>query len=686
MEEDDIDRIRNIGIVAHIDAGKTTTTERILYYAGETHKLGEVDQGTTETDFDEEEQRRGITIHSAAVSCRWNDFAINVIDTPGHVDFTAEVERSLRVLDGAVVIFCGQGGVEAQSETVWRQADRYHVPRVCYINKLDRIGADFSRVVRQMGQRLSCRPVPVCFPDGHEGDFSGVVDLVEMQLVTFEEDSLGARMQRTDIPDELAEEARSRREALVEGVADFDNVLLEKYLEGEDIAADDLRRAIRAGTLAAKIVPVFCGSSLRNKGVQLLLDGICHYLPGPRDVGAVRAFDPKKNKSVECKPKKNEPLAALAFKITSDAHKELVWLRIYSGRLRVGTRVLNPRLHKKEIVSAIFHVHAAKKERIESAGPGDIVAITGTKVTVTGDTLCDTHHEILLESVKFPSTVISMAMEPKSTGDRSRLIDVLTRLAKEDPTFEWRSDEETGQLIVSGMGELHLEVLRHRMERDFSVPANVGRPRVAYKETLRGRTRATGRIDQIVGNRRLYAEVTADFEVIRSNRAIVVDLDLPNDLVPARFCASIEQGLADAVRTGIETGYPMINVHATVVDAKYDPGDPNEMAFEAAAAHALETAARNVGVDLLEPIMQVEVTLPEEYLGDVVSDLNARRGEIQGMEPIDGTRVVSCVAPLREMFGYANALRSISQGRAVYSMEPLEYRAVPEKIAAKILM
>ena len=686
MTEGDISRIRNIGIVAHIDAGKTTTTERILYYAGQTHKLGEVDRGTTETDFDEEEQRRGITIHSAAVSCRWDDYAINIIDTPGHVDFTAEVERSLRVLDGAVVIFCGQGGVEAQSETVWRQADRYHVPRICYINKLDRVGADFSRVVDQMAQRLSCRPVPVSFPDGHEGEFSGIVDLVEMQLLTFEEDSLGARMQRADIPEELLDEARSRHEALIEGVADFDNVLLEKYLDGEDVTPEDLHRAIRAGTLAAKIVPVFCGSSLKNRGVQPLLDGICHYLPSPRDIGAVRALDPKKNKPVECKPKKGEPLAALAFKITSDSHQELVWLRIYSGRLRAGTRVLNARLRKKEIVSAIFHVHAAKKERIESAGPGDIVAVAGPRVTVTGDTLCDTHHEILLESVQFPSTVIAMAMEPKSTGDRGRLIDVLTRLAKEDPTFEWRSDEETGQLIVSGMGELHLEVLRHRMERDFKVAANVGRPRVAYKETLRGKTRATGRIDQLAGSRRLYAEVTADFDVARSNRPIVVSFDLPKDLVPGPFLASIEQGFADAVRTGIETGYPMINVNVTVIDAKFDPGDSNEMAFEAAAGHALEAAARNVGIDLLEPIMQVEVTLPEEYLGDVVGDLNARRGEIQAMEPIDGTRVVSCVAPLGEMFGYANALRSITQGRAAYSMAPLEYRAAPEKVAAKILM
>jgi len=596
------------------------------------------------------------------------------------------VERSLRVLDGAVVIFCGQGGVEAQSETVWRQADKYRVPRICYINKLDRIGADFSRVVDQMAQRLSCQPVPVCFPNGHEAGFSAIVDLVEMKLLTFEEDSLGARMQRTDIPEELAEEAHSRREALIERVADFDNVLLERYVDGADVTADDLRRAIRAGTLAAKIVPVFCGSSLKNKGVQPLLDGICHYLPSPLDVGAVRAFDPKKKKPVQCKPRKKDPLAALAFKITSDAHQELVWLRVYSGRLRVGTRVLNARLHKKEIVSAIFHVHAAKKERVESAGPGDIVAIAGTRVTVTGDTLCDTHHEVLLENVQFPSTVISMAMEPKSTGDRGRLIDVLTRLAKEDPTFEWRSDEETGQLVVSGMGELHLEVLRHRMERDYKVPANVGRPRVAYKETLREKTRATGRIDQLAGNRRLYAEVTADFEVVRSNRPIVVDFDLPEGLVPTQYIARIEQGFADAVRTGIETGYPMINVHATVVDAKFDASDPNEMAFEAAAAHALEAAAREVGVDLLEPIMKIEVTLPEMYLGDVVSDLNARRGEIQAMEPIDGTHVVSCIAPLGEMFGYANGLRSLSQGRAVYAMEPLEYRAVPEKIAAKILM
>ena len=690
MKDRDVDRIRNIGIVAHIDAGKTTTTERILYYAGETHRMGEVDDGTTETDFDEEEQERGITIRSAAVTCQWKDTRINIIDTPGHVDFTAEVERSLRVLDGAVVIFCGVGGVEAQSETVWRQADKYHVPRICYINKLDRLGADFGRVVDQMAGRLSCTPVPLMIPVGRESEFSGVIDLLEMKLLTFDETSLGTRVTPNDVPEELRAEATRHREALIEKVADHSNAVMEKYLEGEPVTVDDLRVAIRAGTLAAQIVPVLCGSSLKNKGVQPLLDAICAYLPSPRDKGAVKAYDVAKGEEVEraCDP--SEPLTALAFKITSDAHQELVWLRVYSGRLRTSTRVLNARVRKKENVTAIFQVQAARRERIEAALPGDIVAVAGPKVTRTGDTLCDTRHEVLLESVTFPSTVISMAMEPRSSGDRDRLIEVLDRLSREDPTFEWRSDEETGQLIVSGMGELHLDVLRHRMERDFRVSANVGQPRVAYKETLRRPTRAIGRIDQMAGNKRLFAEVTIDFEVVSTNRPIVVEFDAGPDVVTAPFVqTSIEEGLQDAVRTGIETGYPMINVHATVKDWSLDPGDgsdANEMAFQAAATRALEKAAREGGVDLLEPIMDVEVTLPEQYLGDVVGDLNARRAEIRSIDVIDGTRVIACVVPLREMFGYANALRSATQGRAVYAMEPFEYRVVPEKLASKILI
>ncbi|MFH0963299.1 MAG: elongation factor G [Planctomycetota bacterium] len=686
MERVPIEKVRNIGIVAHIDAGKTTTTERILYYAGETHRLGEVDEGTTETDFEEEEQERGITIKSAAVSCNWAGHRINIIDTPGHVDFTAEVERSLRVLDGAVVIFCGVGGVEAQSETVWRQADKYRVPRICYVNKLDRVGADLWRVMEQMRKRLSCTPVVTTLPIGAEGEFRGVVDLVEMQEVYFDEESAGVRVIREEIREERRREARRGREALVEAVADFDAELTRKYVEGLEVEAADLRRAIRAATLSAKLVPVLCGASLRNKGVQLLLDAIPAYLPSPLDIGPVRAFDPKKEKTVERRPDPKEPLTALAFKVTSDAHQEYVWVRVYSGRLKCGTRVANPRAHKKEVITGIYHVQASRHERTDEAGPGEIVAVTGPKATSTGDTLCDTHHEVYLESVQFPSTVISMAMEPKSVRDRDRMLDVLARLAREDPTFEWHSDEETGQLIVSGMGELHLDVLKNRMERDFRVTANVGQPRVAYKETLKRAVRGEGKVEQMVGARRLYAQVAIDFDVVSSNRPIEVEFAVAETQIPKQFQSSVEQGLADAVRTGIKTGYPMINVRARVVGGAYDSRDSNEVAFQGAAGRALEHAAHAAGVQLLEPIMRVQVTIPVEYLGDVMSDLNSRRAEIERIEQFDGTRVVECVVPLSEMFGYASTLRSISQGRAVYTMEPLEYRVVPDRIAAKILM
>ena len=686
MGEESIERVRNIGIVAHIDAGKTTTTERILYYTGETHKLGEVDEGTTETDFEEEEQERGITIRSAAVSCTWGGYRINIIDTPGHVDFTAEVERCLRVLDGAVVIFCAVGGVEAQSETVWRQADKYRVPRICLVNKLDRVGSDVFRVVAQMRRRLSCVPVMLNLPIGREGDFRGVIDLVEMKALRFEENSAGVRVVSDEIGEDLLTEARKHRDALIEAVADFSNELMETYVEGREAKPAEIRSAVRRGTLGAKIVPVLCGSSLRNKGVQPLLDAVGSYLPSPLDVGVVRAYDPRKEKTVERKPSEKEPLTALAFKITSDVHQELVWTRIYSGVMRSGSRVVNARLGKKEIVTGLYHVQASRRIRLEKAGPGEIVAVTGLKLTGTGDTLCDIHHEVLLEGVQFPSTVISMAVEPKSVRDRDRLVEVLDRLSREDPTFDWRSDEDTGQLIVSGMGELHLEVLKHRMEREFNVAVNVGTPRVAYKETLKSGVRAKGTLEQMAGIRRLFAQVVIDFEVESNNRGIVVEFAVEKESIPKQYIGSVEQGLCDAVRTGIETGYPMMNVHATVVGGAYHPTDSNDVAFQAAAARALEAAAQKVGVDLLEPIMRVEVTLPVEYLGELMSDLNSRRAEVKRIDDIDGSRVVACVVPLSEMFGYASVLRSISQGRAVYAMEPLEYRIVPERIAAKILM
>jgi len=686
MAEPSIEQVRNIGIVAHIDAGKTTTTERILFYTGETHKLGEVDEGTTETDFEEEEQERGITIRSAAVSCRWGEYRINIIDTPGHVDFTAEVERCLRVLDGAVVIFCGVGGVEAQSETVWRQADKYRVPRICYVNKLDRVGSDVFRVMEQMRRRLSCKPVMLNLPIGREGNFRGVIDLVEMKALYFEEDSSGGRMITKEIDTDLRKEAQTQRETLIEAVADFSNELMEAYVEGGDAKAEEIRSAVRRGTLEAQIVPVLCGSSLRNKGVQPLLDAVGWYLPNPLDVGAVRAYDPRKEKTVNRKPSEKEGLAALAFKVISDVHQELVWARIYSGVMRSGSRVINSRVGRKEIVTGLYHVQASRRVRLTKAGPGEIVAVTGLKLTGTGDTLCDVHQEVLLEGVQFPSTVISMAIEPKAVRDRDRMVDVLGRLSREDPTFEWRSDEETGQLIVSGMGELHLEVLQHRMEREFNVAANVGTPRVAYKETLRRAVRATGTLEQMAGTRRLFAEVVIDFEVESHNRGIVVEFEVDKESIPKQYVGSVEQGLLDAVRTGIETGYPMMNVRARVVGGAYHPTDSNEVAFQAAAARALEAAAQIVGVDLLEPIMRVEITLPVEYLGEVMSDLNSRRAEVKRIEDIDGSRVVACVVPLNEMFGYASVLRSITQGRAAYTMEPLEYRIVPERIAAKILL
>jgi elongation factor G len=679
-----VERRRNIGIIAHIDAGKTTVTERILFYTGKEHRMGEVHEGTAKMDWMPEEQQRGITITSAATTTRWGDCEITIIDTPGHVDFTAEVERSLRVLDGAVVVFDGVEGVEAQSETVWHQADRYGVPRVAFINKMDRVGADFHGSVAQVRERLAAHPVVVALPLGVDSGLKGVIDLMAMKAVVFDEESQGVEYALEDIPDEMSKAAAAAREEMVERICDADERTMEKYLAGGYTTAD-LKAGLRRATIANKAVPVLCGAAFKNKGVQTLLDAVCDYLPAPTDVPPVTGVHPKTGNPVErhCDP--DEPFAGLAFKIAADPHGDLTYVRVYSGRVKTGQRMWNPERQQRETATRLWHMHAEERIRIEAAEAGDIVAIVGLKYTVTGDTLCDQTHQVTLERIRFPETVLSMAVEPKTTADRDQLGETLAKMSREDPTFRWKVDDETGQMIVSGMGELHLDIIKSRMLREYNVAANFGEPRVAYKETIRSAVKVEGRLIRQTGGHGQYAVVEIEFEPAGDTLAVEFVNKIRGAAIPTEYISSVEEGVIEAARAGGITGYPVINIRATLVDGKWHPVDSSDLAFSAAGGLALRAALERAGTVLLEPIMRLEVRVPEDYLGDTINELSSRKAEISELETKGKLRVVHCFAPLRNMFGYASRLRSVTQGRGTYAMEPARYSAAPQGVVDSVL-
>ncbi|MER5950903.1 elongation factor G [Streptomyces sp. NPDC001904] len=696
----DLAKVRNIGIMAHIDAGKTTTTERILFYTGVSYKIGEVHDGAATMDWMEQEQERGITITSAATTCHWplenDDYTINIIDTPGHVDFTVEVERSLRVLDGAVTVFDGVAGVEPQSETVWRQADRYGVPRICFVNKLDRTGAEFHRCVDMIVDRLGATPLVMQLPIGAEADFQGVVDLVTMKAFVWSaEAAKGEAYDIVDIPATHTEAAEEYRGKLLEAVAENDEEMMELFLEGTEPTVEQLHAAVRRITIASgkggdtTVTPVFCGTAFKNKGVQPLLDAVVRYLPTPLDVEAIEGHDVKDPEVVvKRKPSDDEPLAALAFKIMSDPHLgKLTFVRVYSGRLESGTAVLNPVKGKKERIGKIYRMHANKREEIESVGAGDIVAVMGLKQTTTGETLCDDKQQVILESMDFPAPVIQVAIEPKSKGDQEKLGVAIQRLSEEDPSFQVHSDEETGQTIIGGMGELHLEVLVDRMKREFRVEANVGKPQVAYRETIR---KAVERVDYThkkqTGGTGQFAKVQIAIEPIEGGEASYEFVNkVTGGRIPREYIPSVDAGAQEAMQFGILAGYEMTGVRVTLLDGAYHEVDSSELAFKIAGSQAFKEAARKASPVLLEPMMAVEVTTPEDYMGDVIGDINSRRGQIQAMEERSGARVVKGLVPLSEMFGYVGDLRSKTSGRASYSMQFDSYAEVPRNVAEEII-
>jgi elongation factor G len=675
--------MRNIGIIAHIDAGKTTTTERILFYTGKEHRMGEVHEGTATMDWMEEERERGITITAAATTTYWRGHRINIIDTPGHVDFTAEVERSLRVLDGAIGVFDGVNGVEAQSYSVWRRADRYRVPRLAFVNKVDRTGAEFERVVEEIEEQLKANPLVVTFPIGRERDFRGVVDVVRRCALYFDEDSLGKTVTEGAVPEDEQVALEMWRERLIDKLTAVDDHLLEKVLAGGEPSPEDLVASIRRATLAVKVTPTYAGAALRNKGIQPILDGVIDFLPSPLDVGAVEGFDPEKpERKIHRKPSHDEPLCALAFKTQSTPHGELTYLRIYSGRIEAGDMVFNPREQKKERVNQLLLMHANERTRIDEAGAGEIVAAVGLKFTVTGDTLCPAHHPIVLERMNFPETVISMAIEPKTTADRERLIDALRKLAREDPTFEMRIDEETGQTLISGMGELHLDVLAHRIAREFKIDARIGKPRVSYRQTIAGPAEGRGLFEREVGQKKLFGAVTLRVEPWEpppgSKDRVVFDAGaLRAGALPREFLKSIEDGARSAALGGGTLGYPIINVRIRVLDAEYRPQESSDVAYNAAATFAFNEACEKAGLKLLEPVMAIEVQTPDEYYGNIVNDLQGRRAEIADMDVHGDMRVLRGIVPLAEMFGYSTTIRSLSQGRASFTMEPHAYAEAP---------
>jgi len=679
-------RTRNIGIIAHIDAGKTTTTERILYYTGKTHRMGNVDEGTTVTDWMDQERERGITITAAAVTCVWREHQINIVDTPGHIDFTAEVQRSLRVLDGGIVIFDAVAGVEPQSETVWRQADRFGVPRVCFVNKMDRVGADFKRTVDMIRERLGAEPAVIQLPLGKESDFEGVIDLLEERAWVFPPEELGARQEEVPIPPEMIEEVRRQRERLIEQIAEVDDEILGRYLEEEPITVDQLRAALRRATIAGTLVPVLCGSALRNKGIQPLLDAVVDYLPSPVDIPPIRGVNPYTDKEEPRWPDPKGPLAALAFKIVSDPYVgRLAYLRIYSGTLRNGMVVHNANRKRKERIGRLLRMRANHREDIEEVEAGDIAAVLGLKHTFTGETLCDPKAPIILEPITFPEPVISVAIEPRTQADQDRMSEALQRLAEEDPTFRVKIDEQTGQTIISGMGELHLEVLVERMLREFKVKANVGRPQVTYKETITRPVRAEGRFIRQAGGRRQYGHVWLALEPLEEGQRFVFENQAREEAVPAEFVPAVEQGVREAMESGVLAGYPLVGIKVTLVDGSYDEEDSSPLAFKIAGSIALRNGAQEAGPVLLEPVMRVEVVVPEAFTGEVISDLSTRRGQIEGLGPHSpGMQAVQARVPLAEMFGYATSLRSATQGRGTFTMEFERYDVVPQEVMQRI--
>jgi elongation factor G len=679
-----LDRYRNIGIMAHIDAGKTTTTERILFYTGINYKIGEVHDGTATMDWMEQEQERGITITSAATTCFWKDHRINIIDTPGHVDFTMEVERSLRVLDGAVALFDSVAGVEPQSETVWRQADKYGVPRVAFVNKMDRIGANFERCVAMMRDRLGARPVALHLPIGAEENFRGVVDLIEQKALIWDDESMGADYEATDIPAELADAAAKAREEMLEAVAESDEVLLEKYLEGGAIKPDEIRRAIRTAALANQVVPVLCGSAFKNKGVQALLDAVIAFLPSPLDKPPVEGVD-KDGNPLTREATDKAPFSALAFKIMTDPFVgSLTFFRVYSGTIESGSYIYNSTRGKKERVGRLLKMHANKREEIKEVLAGDIAAAVGLKDTRTGDTLCDENKLVVLESIDFPDPVIDIAIEPKTKGDQERLATSLQKLASEDPSFRVRSDAETGQTIIAGMGELHLEIIVDRLLREFKVDANVGKPQVAYRETIRKTIEQEHKFARQTGGRGQFAHVYLRVEPRTPGDGFEFENEIKGGSIPREYVPAVEKGVREALESGVLAGYPMVDVKVALYDGSYHEVDSSEMAFKIAASMAFKEACRKASPALLEPIMSVEVVVPEEFMGDVIGNLSGRRGRIQGMEPRAAAQVVRAEVPLKEMFGYATDLRSMTQGRASYTMQFGRYEQAPQAISEEI--
>jgi len=673
-----LERVRNIGIMAHIDAGKTTTTERILFYTGVNYKMGEVHEGAATMDWMEQEQERGITITSAATACSWKDHRINIIDTPGHVDFTIEVERSLRVLDGAVAVFCGVGGVEPQSETVWRQADKYRVPRIAFVNKMDRVGADFARVMGMIRDRLGARPVPIQVPIGSEDGFRGVVDVIAERSVVWDEESLGAKFVDAEVPEELRDEVAACREQVLEAAADYDEALMARYLEGEAIEPEAIRKALREATLRLAVVPVLCGSAFRNRGVQPLLDAVVDYLPSPLEVPAVVGTVPGTEEQVERKADDNQPFAALVFKLANDPHVgHLTYIRVYSGHARAGEQVLNAARGRKERIGRLLHMHANKRQPVEEVYAGDIVAVIGLRGAVTGETLCDGKHPVLLEPLEFPEPVLSIAIEPRTKADMDKLSDSLQRLAQEDPSFRVSVDPETGQTLIAGMGELHLEIITDRLLREFKVGANVGPPQVSYKETITRPVRVEGRYIKQTGGSGDYGVVWLEVEPGQPGSGFVWEEAVKGGAVPREFFPAVRSGCEEASQSGALAGYPAVDLKVRLVDGQVHEVDSSERSFKIAGSLAMKEALRTAGPVLLEPVMKVEVVTPEDFVGPVQGDLNSRRGRLTGMEARGNTQVITAEVPLATMFGYVNSLRSMTQGRATYTMQFSHYAPAP---------
>lgn len=679
-----LEKTRNIGIMAHIDAGKTTTTERILFYTGKVHKIGEVHEGAATMDWMEQEQERGITITSAATTCQWAGHRINIIDTPGHVDFTVEVERSLRVLDGSVAVFCAKGGVEPQSETVWRQADKYNVPRMAYVNKMDILGADFYRVVDMLKTRLNANPVALQLPIGSEDTFLGMVDLIKMDAIIYTDD-LGKTSEEVEIPADMKEKADEYRQILLDTVAESDDELMMKYLEGEEISEEELKAAIRKATIDCKMTPVFCGSSYKNKGVQPMLDAVIDYMPSPLDIPAIKGTNPDTGEEDKREADDKIPFSALAFKIMADPYVgKLAFFRVYSGTLTSGSYVYNSTKGKKERIGRILQMHANRREEIEMVYSGDIAAAVGLKDTVTGDTLCDEKESIILESMEFPEPVISVAVEPKTKADQEKMGIALARLAEEDPTFRMRTDQETGQCIISGMGELHLEIIVDRMLREFKVDCTVGKPQVAYRETIRKQVKAEGKFVRQSGGRGQYGHCLLELIPQEPGQGFTFENKVVGGAIPREFINPIEAGIKEAMENGVVAGYPMVDIKVIVYDGSYHDVDSSEMAFKIAGSMGFKAGTAKASPVLLEPYMKVEVVVPEEYMGDVIGDLNSRRGRIEGMESRAGAQVINSFVPLSEMFGYSTDLRSKTQGRGNYSMEISHYDEVPKNISEAI--